>query len=90
MCFFVTCITILFIIGRFFFFFFLEEIFFQNDPTEYYHQLQLQDFVNAVADNRKPLVTGEDGLKSAELIEAIYRSSRSGMPVKLPLEEVEA
>lgn len=67
-----------------------EEIFFQNDPTEYYHQLQLQDFVNAVADNRKPLVTGEDGLKSAELIEAIYRSSRSRMPVKLPLKEVEA
>jgi len=63
-----------------------EEIFFANDPTEYYHQLQLQDFVNAVAEDREPLVTGEDGMKSAELIEAIYISSRTGLPVKFPLQ----
>ncbi|MDY5540331.1 MAG: Gfo/Idh/MocA family oxidoreductase [Lachnospiraceae bacterium] len=63
------------------------DVFFKEDPTEHYHQVQLQDFVNAVAENRKPLVTGEDGIRSAELMEAIYRSSRTGLPVKFPLQE---
>jgi len=61
------------------------KVFFANDPTEHYHQIQLQDFVDAVIEKRPPLVTAEDGMKSAELIEAIYISSRTGLPVKLPL-----
>lgn len=63
------------------------EIFFREDPTEHYHQVQIQDFIDAVSEGRRPLVSGEDGRKSAELLEAIYRSSRLGIPVKFPLEE---
>lgn len=63
------------------------EAFFKSEPTEYYHQVQLQDFVDAVEYNRSPLVTGEDGKRSAELMEAIYRSSRTGRPVAFPLKE---
>ncbi|WP_125141262.1 Gfo/Idh/MocA family protein [Clostridium transplantifaecale] len=65
------------------------EVFFRDDPTEHYHQVQIQDFIDAVSEGRKPLVSGEDGRKSAELLEAIYRSSRIGLPVKFPLEENE-
>ena len=44
MSFFVTCIMILFIIGRFFFFFFLEEIFFQNKSHfTFFHACQYTD-----------------------------------------------
>lgn len=63
------------------------EVFFAEDPTRHYHQVQIQDFVDAVLENRKPLVTGEDGAKSAELLEAVYRSSRLDQPVRLPLRE---
>ncbi len=63
------------------------EVFFAEDPTQHYHQVQLQDFVNAVSENRKPLVTGYDGAKSAELLEAIYRSSKLGQPVRFPIKE---
>lgn len=66
-----------------------ERSFFQNDPTEYYHRLQLQDFIDAVSEKRKPVVTGEDGIKSAELMEAIYRSSRTGKPVVFPMDEAD-
>jgi len=59
-----------------------EKIFFVHNPTEYYHQLQLQDFIDAVQENRAPLVKGEDGEKSARLLEAIYESSATGKPVK--------
>lgn len=61
------------------------EVFFKEDPTEHYHRVQLEDFVNAAVEKRKPLVTGADGKKSAELLEAIYRSSRLDKPVKFPL-----
>ncbi|MGI5174461.1 Gfo/Idh/MocA family oxidoreductase [Treponema sp. OMZ 840] len=59
-----------------------EKIFFAHNPTEYYHQLQLQDFIDAVQKNKEPLVKGEDGEKSARLLEAIYESSAAGKPVR--------
>ncbi len=49
------------------------------------HMLQIQDFVNAIIENREPLVNGEEGRKSLEIIVAIYMSSRTGMPVKFPV-----
>ncbi len=59
--------------------------FFSHDPEKYYHQLMLDDFLQAVVEGRKPAVTGEEGSRSVELIEAIYQSSRNGMPVRFPL-----
>jgi len=50
-----------------------------------YHGLQIQDFVRAVAEDRQPAVTAEEGRKAVEIIMAIYESGRTGQPVRLPL-----
>ncbi|MFJ5769890.1 Gfo/Idh/MocA family protein [Psychrobacillus sp. NPDC093180] len=47
------------------------------------HKRQYEDIVQAIWEKREPLVTGEEALKSLELILAIYESARSGSPVKL-------
>ncbi|MEH7224235.1 Gfo/Idh/MocA family oxidoreductase [Bacillus sp. JJ1566] len=44
---------------------------------------QYTDVVQAIFENRKPLVTGEEARRSLELILAIYQSAREGRPVKL-------
>ncbi|MEH7235727.1 Gfo/Idh/MocA family protein [Bacillus sp. JJ1562] len=44
---------------------------------------QYTDVVQAILENRTPLVTGEEAKKSLELILAIYQSAREGRPVKL-------
>jgi predicted dehydrogenase len=56
------------------------------DATEHYHQLQVQDFVQAVLDDREPMVTGIEGRKTVELFTAIYRSRRDRKPVKFPID----
>jgi predicted dehydrogenase len=55
------------------------------DATVHYHALQLRDFLHAVRVGRPPLVTGEDGRAVVELFTAVYRSSREGGTVTLPL-----
>ena len=52
-------------------------------PTEHYHALQIQDFLQAVRDDRAPLVPGEEGRIVVAMFDAIYRSQREGKPVKL-------
>ena len=47
------------------------------------HMLQISDMVDAVIDNRKPMVDQYEGRKPVEIITAIYESSRSGKPVYL-------
>lgn len=60
--------------------------FFGNiDPTSYFHERQFEDFVNAVAGRKKPLIDGEDGRKTVELFTAIYRSNRDKKPIQFPL-----
>lgn len=51
-----------------------------------FHRLQIQDFLHAIREDRPPAVTGEEGKKSLEIILAIYQSSRTGKPVKLPMQ----
>jgi predicted dehydrogenase len=46
---------------------------------------QVQDLVDAVAQNREPIVTGEDGRAAVELVEATWHSSQTGEAVRLPL-----
>ncbi|MHB1562169.1 MAG: Gfo/Idh/MocA family oxidoreductase, partial [Isosphaeraceae bacterium] len=61
-----------------------------SDPrgiTHAGHRDQLQDFLQAIDENRAPLVDGREGRKSVEIIRAIYRSAQSGTTVTLPLEE---
>jgi len=61
------------------------EFFNQIDPTVYYIQKQIEDFLEAIEQDRDPLVNGEDGRKTVELFTAIYRSQRDKAPVKFPL-----
>lgn len=59
-----------------------------SDPKAISHQghtAQLQDFVNAIRENRQPLVDGREGRKSVEIVMAIYTSVETGKQVKLPL-----
>jgi len=46
----------------------------------------LQDFVDSIAQDREFQVNGEEGIKSLEVIKAIYLSSRTNQVIKLPLD----
>ena len=55
-----------------------------NDPrlgSSRNHQRQILDLVAAIEEGRSPAVTGEDGRRAVRLIEALYASSASGLPV---------
>jgi len=55
------------------------------NAMEHYMMLQDEDFCDAIINNRKPMVSGEDGRVTVELFTAIYRSQRDNQPVKFPL-----
>lgn len=55
------------------------------DPMSYYHRLQIEDFLQAILDDRPPLIPGAEGRKAVELFEAIYRSHREQRPIRVPL-----
>ena len=59
------------------------------DPIAYFHTQQIRDFLEAVRQKRQPLITGEDGRRTVELFTAIYRSNRTGSPVKFPLPDAD-
>jgi UDP-N-acetyl-2-amino-2-deoxyglucuronate dehydrogenase len=58
----------------------------QIDPITHYHAMQIEDFLHAVRDGRRPLVTGADGRAVVELFTAIYQSNRERRSVPLPLD----
>jgi UDP-N-acetyl-2-amino-2-deoxyglucuronate dehydrogenase len=43
---------------------------------------QFSDFTDAFSRGRKPLVSGEDGYAALEIVDGIYRSCRTGAPVR--------
>lgn len=59
--------------------------FFSVDSMHYYHRLQIEDFINAILEDKRPLVTAEDGRRAVELMIGVYRSMATGLPVKFPL-----
>lgn len=61
----------------------------QVNSTEYYHHLQIRDFLQSILDDREPMVTGTEGRKTVELFTAIYRSNRDNRPVQFPLKPEE-
>jgi UDP-N-acetyl-2-amino-2-deoxyglucuronate dehydrogenase len=61
------------------------ELFHSTDPSIYYMECQITDFLKAIETERNPLVTGTDGRRTVELFTSIYRSSRENRPVKFPL-----
>jgi UDP-N-acetyl-2-amino-2-deoxyglucuronate dehydrogenase len=62
-----------------------SDFFSSINSMEYYHRLQVQDFIDALIDQRKPMVTGEEGRVTVEIFTAIYRSQRDGRAIKFPL-----
>jgi predicted dehydrogenase len=62
-----------------------SELFLSINAVEYYHQLQITEFLKAIIKGQDPLVTGEEGRKTVEIFTAIYRSQRDRKPVKFPL-----
>lgn len=47
------------------------------------HRRQIQDFVDALVKDRAPMVDGREGRRAVELIEAIYKSAKTGRNVRL-------
>lgn len=47
------------------------------------HRAQFADFVTAIRENRPALVEGEAGRAAVALIQAVYESARTGLPVRL-------
>ncbi len=62
----------------------------QYDTMNYFHQLQIADFLEDVSLKRSPVIDGREGRKTVELFTAIYRSQRDRMPIKFPLEPEES
>jgi len=59
-----------------------------SDPTTIGmegHKALIQDFADAIREDREPLITGEEARKAVEVVLAVYESSRTGQPTKLPL-----
>ncbi len=47
------------------------------------HRAQLLDVVTAIREGRDPLVTGEEGIKSLQIVLGIYESARTGRKITL-------
>ncbi len=56
-----------------------------NSPaiSDVNHRAQLLDVITAINEGRDPLVTGEEGLKSLQIVLGIYESSREGRKITL-------
>lgn len=57
----------------------------RRDP-DYYHKLQIQEFLHAAAKGVRPLVSGEDGRIVVEMFTAIYRSNEERRAIRLPVD----
>lgn len=51
------------------------------------HQRVLEDMARAILNNCKPVIDGYEGRKALAIIEAIYTSNETGLPVNLSREE---
>jgi predicted dehydrogenase len=61
--------------------------FFNGLPMQmdYFHERNIEDFLQALLEGREPMITGEAGRVTVEIFTAIYRSTRDGLPVKWPI-----
>ena len=61
----------------------------ENPPNVYGfgHSPLFADVIDAIKEDRQPMVTAEDGKRALELVLAIYQSAAEGNPVKLPLQK---
>ncbi|MDD5686718.1 MAG: Gfo/Idh/MocA family oxidoreductase [Elusimicrobia bacterium] len=49
------------------------------------HMIQIQDMVDAINNNKTPMVDGYEGRKAVELVLAIYKSAKEKKQIRLPL-----
>jgi predicted dehydrogenase len=49
------------------------------------HTIQVMDLCDAIRKDRDPMITGEEARKAVELILGVYKSAKTGRPVKFPL-----
>jgi UDP-N-acetyl-2-amino-2-deoxyglucuronate dehydrogenase len=56
------------------------------DVMSYFHELQIQDFLRAILEDRQPIMDGREGRKHVELFTAIYRSQCLHAPVQFPVQ----
>ena len=59
------------------------------DVMTHYHRLQIEDFLQAILEDREPAIPGREGRKHVELFCAIYRSQRDRRPVTFPLDALQ-
>ena len=52
------------------------------------NQVMVDEFIDAIRTGRQPAVSGYDGLKALEVVEAAYLSAQSGQPVQLPISQI--
>jgi predicted dehydrogenase len=66
----------------------VKQTYAENPPNIYGfgHTPLYADVISAIRDGREPYINGQSGKKALEVILAIYKSAKEGMPVKLPLE----
>ena len=46
-----------------------------------------RDMIEAIQENREPLCSAKEGRKALELVLAMYKSRKTGQPVRLPMED---
>ena len=61
------------------------KLFESPDSLYLFHERQIDDFVKAIAEDREPFITGEDGRRTVELFTAIYRATRDRKEICFPL-----
>jgi hypothetical protein len=61
------------------------DFFLSVNAVEYYHRLQMSDFLAAAMAGRDSSIPGIEGRKTVEIFEALYRSQRDQKPIKFPL-----
>lgn len=52
-----------------------------------YHALQIREFIDAIKQDRKPLIDGIEGRKTLEIVRAIYISGKRGRRISFPVKE---
>ncbi|HEX7063694.1 MAG TPA: Gfo/Idh/MocA family oxidoreductase [Bacillales bacterium] len=57
----------------------IEDLPWADDPDE----RLISDFIQCVQEGREPSITGEDGLRTLEVVKAAYESSQTGKVIKL-------
>jgi len=66
----------------------MKKVSYQTDTVYGYgHNLLFEDVIEAIEQDREPLVNGLEGKKAIELVLGVYKSDRQNKPVEFPLKD---